>query len=167
MTDIEIAHKCALKNISEIAAAAGIGEAYVEPYGRHKAKISLDLLREKAAAEVESRGLSVRQTETLVASLLRQAEHLGQQIALAGVDRHPLGPCFPQAVAVGAGDIGSEIMAVVLDNAHFQPPAAQGRQKLFQQRRLAAVVQAADGQHRRALEFDLLGQSLFLFTVQN
>ena len=50
MTDIEIAHKCALKNISEIAAAAGIGEAYVEPYGRHKAKISLDLLREKAAA---------------------------------------------------------------------------------------------------------------------
>lgn len=28
----------------------------------------------KAAAEVESRGLSVRQTETLVASLLRQAE---------------------------------------------------------------------------------------------
>ena len=50
MTDIEIAHKCALKNISEIAAAAGIGEAYIEPYGRHKAKISLDLLREKAAA---------------------------------------------------------------------------------------------------------------------
>ena len=50
MTDIEIAHKCALKSISEIAAAAGIGEAYVEPYGRHKAKISLDLLREKAAA---------------------------------------------------------------------------------------------------------------------
>ena len=38
------------ENISEIAAAAGIGEAYVEPYGRHKAKISLDLLREKAAA---------------------------------------------------------------------------------------------------------------------
>ena len=74
MTDIEIAHRCALKNISEIAAAAGIGEAYVEPYGRHKAKVSLDLLREKAAAEVESRGLSVRQTETLVASLLRQAE---------------------------------------------------------------------------------------------
>ena len=58
-------------------------------------------------------------------------------------------------------------MAVVLDNTHFQPPAAQGRQKLFQKRRLTAVVQAADGQHRRALEFDLLGQSLFLFTVQN
>ena len=50
MTDIEIAHKCALKNISGIAAAAGIDEAYVEPYGRYKAKISLDLLREKAAA---------------------------------------------------------------------------------------------------------------------
>ena len=46
-------------------------------------------------------------------------------------------------------------------------PGCAGRQKLFQQRRLAAVVQAADGQHRRALELDLLGQSLFLFTVQN
>ena len=83
MTDIEIAHKCALKNISEIAAAAGIGEAYVEPYGRHKAKISLDLLREKAAAEVESRGLSVRQTETLVASLLRQAEQTEKEEKLS------------------------------------------------------------------------------------
>ena len=50
MTDIEIAHKCALKNIFEIAAAAGIDEACVEPYGKYKAKISLDLLREKAAA---------------------------------------------------------------------------------------------------------------------
>ena len=33
-----------------------------------------ETLREKAAAEVETRSLSVRQTETLVASLLRQAE---------------------------------------------------------------------------------------------
>ena len=50
MTDIEIAHKCDLKNIFEIAAAAGIDEACVEPYGKYKAKISLDLLRKKAAA---------------------------------------------------------------------------------------------------------------------
>lgn len=33
-----------------------------------------EALREKAAEEVETRGLSVRRTETLVASLLRQAE---------------------------------------------------------------------------------------------
>ena len=99
--------------------------------------------------------------------LLGEAERFREQIALPGKDSHALGSGFAQAEAVGAGDIGGEIVAVVLDNAHFQPPAAQGRQKLFQQRRLAAVVQAADGQHRRALEFDLLGQSLFLFTVQN
>ena len=36
--------------------------------------LKTETLREKAAAEIESRGLSVRQTETLVASLLRQAE---------------------------------------------------------------------------------------------
>ena len=36
--------------------------------------LKTETLREKAAAEVDSRGRSVRQTETLVASLLRQAE---------------------------------------------------------------------------------------------
>lgn len=34
-----------------------------------------EAMREKAAADIESRGLSVRQTEALVASLLRQTQH--------------------------------------------------------------------------------------------
>ena len=50
MTDIDIAHGCAMKNIAAIAAAAGVDEKYVEPYGRYKAKLSLELLRERAAA---------------------------------------------------------------------------------------------------------------------
>ena len=44
-TDIEIAQSVEMKPISEIAAAAGIDEAYVEPYGRYKAKIDTALLR--------------------------------------------------------------------------------------------------------------------------
>ncbi|MBQ3079176.1 MAG: formate--tetrahydrofolate ligase [Clostridia bacterium] len=45
-TDIEIAQSTQLENISEIAKRAGIDEKYLEPYGRVKAKISLDLLKE-------------------------------------------------------------------------------------------------------------------------
>ena len=49
MTDIEIAHKRALKNISEIAAVRASAK-HTLSLTAAKAKISLDLLREKAAA---------------------------------------------------------------------------------------------------------------------
>ena len=42
MEDIEIARKAKLKNIGEIAEAINIPEEYIEPYGKYKAKISLD-----------------------------------------------------------------------------------------------------------------------------
>ena len=46
MTDIEIAQSCTMKPITEIAAKAGIGEEYLEPYGKYKAKVDLSLLRD-------------------------------------------------------------------------------------------------------------------------
>ena len=45
MTDIEIAQSCKMKPIGEIAATAGIPEQFLERHGRHKAKISLDILK--------------------------------------------------------------------------------------------------------------------------
>ena len=45
-TDIEIAQSTNLLPITQIAEKAGIEEKYLEPYGRVKAKISLDLLKE-------------------------------------------------------------------------------------------------------------------------
>ncbi|MBQ9856629.1 MAG: formate--tetrahydrofolate ligase, partial [Clostridia bacterium] len=45
-TDIEIAQSTQLLPITRIAEKAGIEEKYLEPYGRVKAKISLDLLKE-------------------------------------------------------------------------------------------------------------------------
>ncbi|MBQ2433782.1 MAG: formate--tetrahydrofolate ligase, partial [Clostridia bacterium] len=45
-TDIEIAQSTQLLPITQIAEKAGIEEKYLEPYGRVKAKISLDLLKE-------------------------------------------------------------------------------------------------------------------------
>ena len=42
--DIEIAQAATMQRISEIAAGLGIPDEFVEPYGRYKAKISLDYL---------------------------------------------------------------------------------------------------------------------------
>ncbi|MBQ1388174.1 MAG: formate--tetrahydrofolate ligase [Clostridia bacterium] len=45
-SDIEIAQSVEMKNITDIAAAAGIENKYLEQYGNHKAKIDLSLLKE-------------------------------------------------------------------------------------------------------------------------
>ena len=46
LSDIEIAQRCTLEPISEIARRAHVAEKYLEPYGRNKAKIDLSLLDE-------------------------------------------------------------------------------------------------------------------------
>ena len=46
LTDIEIAGRCKLENITEIAKRAHIDEKYIEQYGNYKAKIDLSLLKE-------------------------------------------------------------------------------------------------------------------------
>ena len=47
MTDIEIAQACKMQPITEIAKRAHIDEAYVEPYGRYKAKINPAALKDR------------------------------------------------------------------------------------------------------------------------
>ena len=44
LSDIEIAQKASMKKIQEIAAKIGIPEESLEPYGRYKAKVSLDFV---------------------------------------------------------------------------------------------------------------------------
>lgn len=46
LTDIEIAQRCEMQPITEIAARAGIDDNYVEQYGKYKAKIDLSLMKE-------------------------------------------------------------------------------------------------------------------------
>lgn len=48
LSDIEIAHQCSMKPISEIAKAANVAEQYLEPYGKYKAKIDLSLLKQES-----------------------------------------------------------------------------------------------------------------------
>ena len=48
LSDIEIAQRCQMKRISQIAETAGVDEKYWEPYGNYKAKIDNALLRDMA-----------------------------------------------------------------------------------------------------------------------
>ncbi|MGI6737397.1 MAG: formate--tetrahydrofolate ligase [Anaerovoracaceae bacterium] len=48
-SDIEIAQETEMQPITEVAAAAGIEEKYLEPYGKWKAKVDYGLLRDRAA----------------------------------------------------------------------------------------------------------------------
>ena len=47
-TDIEIAQACDMKPITEIAALAGVDEAYLEQYGKYKAKVDYRMLKDLA-----------------------------------------------------------------------------------------------------------------------
>ncbi len=47
LTDIEIAQSCTMQPIAEIAEKAGIGNEFLEPYGRYKAKVDLSYLKTK------------------------------------------------------------------------------------------------------------------------
>ena len=46
LSDIEIAQRCEMKPISEIAKTAHVDEKYIEHYGKYKAKVDLSLLKE-------------------------------------------------------------------------------------------------------------------------
>ncbi|MBR5306788.1 MAG: formate--tetrahydrofolate ligase, partial [Oscillospiraceae bacterium] len=45
-TDIQIAQECQMAPITEIAAKAGIDDKYLEQYGKYKAKIDYNLLKD-------------------------------------------------------------------------------------------------------------------------
>ena len=45
-TDIEIAQECEMLPITEIAKTAGVDEKYLEQYGKYKAKVDYNILKE-------------------------------------------------------------------------------------------------------------------------
>ena len=50
-SDIEIAQECVMEPITKIAEKAGIDDKYLEQYGRYKAKIDYNLLKESDAPD--------------------------------------------------------------------------------------------------------------------
>ena len=127
-TDIEIAQECKLKDIGEIAAAAGIDEKYVERYGRYKAKIDLAFIKEKEAEKNGESGKLVLVTAitptpagegktTTTIGLADGLKRLGKKVCVA-LREPSLGPVF--GIKGGAAGGGyAQVVPMEDINLHF------------------------------------------------
>ena len=124
LTDLEIAQQCQMKPIGEIARVAGVDEAYVEQYGKYKAKIDPRVLGESdrpngklilvTAMTPTAAGEGKTTTTIGLADGLRQ---IGKQSVVA-LREPSLGPVF--GVKGGAAGGGHAQVVPMEDiNLHF------------------------------------------------
>ncbi|WP_026487081.1 formate--tetrahydrofolate ligase [Caldanaerobius polysaccharolyticus] len=125
LSDIEIAQNAEIKPIKEIAESLGIGEDYIEYYGRYKAKISLDLFR-KIKDRPDGRLILVTSINPTPAGEGKSTMAIGLGQALARLHkkvvialREPsLGPCMGlKGGATGGGY--SQVVPMEDINLHF------------------------------------------------
>ena len=124
-TDLEIERAAVLRPIAEVAARAGIPDAALEPYGRHKAKVSLDFVRAQAGAKQGALVLVTGINPTPAGEgKTTTTIGLGDALNAAGTRtmiclREPsLGPCFGvKGGATGGGHAQVAPMAEI--NLHF------------------------------------------------
>lgn len=124
-TDIEIAQAAKLQPITEIAAAAGIGEQYLAPYGRYKAKIGYDLIRKLDGAQnghlilvtAISPTPAGEGKSTTTVGLAQGLAKLGKKVMVA-LREPSLGPCM--GIKGGAAGGGySQVVPMEDINLHF------------------------------------------------
>ena len=124
-TDIEIAQACEMKPIYEVAHAARVEDRFVEPHGRYKAKIDLQLLKEYPN---KKRGKLVLVTSinptaagegktTTTIGLADGLRHIGK-LSTVALREPSLGPVF--GVKGGAAGGGySQVVPMEDINLHF------------------------------------------------
>lgn len=124
-SDIEIAQSAEMLNIKQVAEAAGIDEKYLEQYGNHKAKVSLDLLRELEGKEDGKLVLVTAITPTAAGEgkttttvgLGDALRHIGKKSVIA-LREPSLGPVF--GVKGGAAGGGyAQVVPMEDINLHF------------------------------------------------
>ena len=123
-TDIEIAQECEMKPITEIAAKAGIDDKYLEQYGKYKAKIEYNLLKESDKKDgklilvtaINPTPAGEGKTTTTV-GLGQAMDKIGKK-AIIALREPSLGPCF--GLKGGAAG-GGYAQVVPMDdlNLHF------------------------------------------------
>lgn len=122
-TDLEIARSITLRPIAEIAGRAGIPDAAIEPYGRHKAKIDVARLGARRArgklilvTAINPTPAGEGKTTTSI-GLADALNRLGHKTMLA-LREPSLGPCFgTKGGATGGGRAQVAPMADI--NLHF------------------------------------------------
>ena len=124
-TDIEIAQECKMKKITEVAAAAGIDEKYVEQYGNYKAKIDYSFLKDNKdkkdgklilVTAITPTPAGEGKTTTAV-GLTDGLRHIGKN-SIAALREPSLGPVF--GIKGGAAGGGyAQVVPMEDINLHF------------------------------------------------
>ena len=124
MTDIEIAQAANPLKIGEIAQAAGVDEKYLEQYGKYKAKIDYNLLREKEGEDgklilvTAINPTPAGEGKTTTSIGLAQAFCKMGKKAILALREPSLGPCF--GIKGGAAGGGYAQVVPMEDlNLHF------------------------------------------------
>ena len=125
-TDIEIAREAELRTIETIAAKLGIGDEYLEHYGKFKAKVNLSINREKLKDHNNGKLILVSAITPTPAGEGKTTTTVGLSDAMALLGhktttciREPsLGPCFGMKGG-GAGGGFSQVIPMEDINLHF------------------------------------------------
>ena len=125
MTDIEIAQNAKLKKISEIAQSIGLCEDDYEPYGKYKAKVSLDVLKKNANKKNGKLILMTAVTptppgegkSTVTVGLTQALNKLGYK-SIAALREPSLGPVFGMKGGAAGGGM-SQVVPMEEINLHF------------------------------------------------
>ena len=126
-TDIEIAREADIQPISDIAEKIGITDNYLEPYGKHKAKINLNINEDETiAGRSEGKLILVTAMTPTPAGEGKTTTTIGLSDAMASLGhktltcvREPsLGPCFGMKGG-GAGGGMSQVIPMEDINLHF------------------------------------------------
>ena len=125
MTDIEIAQNAKLKKIGEIAQSIGLTEDEYEPYGKYKAKVSLDVLKRNAEKKDGKLILMTAVTptppgegkSTVTVGLTQALNKLGYK-SIAALREPSLGPVFGMKGGAAGGGM-SQVVPMEEINLHF------------------------------------------------
>ena len=125
MTDIEIAQNAKLKKISEIAQSIGLTEDDFEPYGKYKAKVSLDVLKRNAGKKDGKLILMTAVTptppgegkSTVTVGLTQALNKFGYK-SIAALREPSLGPVFGMKGGAAGGGM-SQVVPMEEINLHF------------------------------------------------
>ena len=125
MTDIEIAQNEKLKKIGEIAQSIGLTEDDYEPYGKYKAKVSLDVLKRNAEKKDGKLILMTAVTptppgegkSTVTVGLTQALNKLGYK-SIAALREPSLGPVFGMKGGAAGGGM-SQVVPMEEINLHF------------------------------------------------
>ncbi|TFJ95417.1 DNA polymerase IV [Platysternon megacephalum] len=124
-TDVEIAQEAVLKPISQVADSLGLTEDDYEPYGRYKAKISLEALK-RMEAEPDGKLILVTAINPTPAGEGKTTTNVGLSMALNKIGkraittlREPsLGPCFGMKGGAAGGGY-AQVLPMDDINLHF------------------------------------------------